>query len=287
MTYRIEIPMIGAALAWLQAARGLLAAGVPPGHISWQAPDSAPDLFGGQTRAPEGKPITVSRRFVRMANTVVWHRDPERFARLYRLLWRLQKEPYLIGDHGDPEFAHLRRMEKNVHRCQHKMKAFVRFREIGNPQAARRSFAAWFEPTHFTLEPTADFFMRRFGDMDWRIMTPDATAYFIDGHLTLSEGRQRPDLPDDAQEALWITYFQSIFNPARLKVAAMQSEMPRKYWHNLPEAAAISQMVQTAQERAQEMARAAPTLPPLRAEKILARSARQRTDAEDDTTVLE
>ena len=26
-------------------------------------------------------------------------------------------------------------MQKNVHRCQHKMKAFVRFREVGDPAA--------------------------------------------------------------------------------------------------------------------------------------------------------
>ena len=31
----------------------------------------------------------------------------------------------------------------------------------------------------------------------------------------------------------------SIFNPARLKLAMMQKEMPQRYWTNLPEAALI------------------------------------------------
>mgnify|MGYP001793673743 CR=1 FL=1 len=155
------------------------------------------------------------------------------------------------------------------------MKAFVRFREIGDPTDARRSFAAWFEPTHYTVEPTASFFAGRFGDMDWRIVTPSATAVFADGHVTISEGQPRPDLPEDAQEDLWIAYFQNIFNPARLKVTAMQSEMPKKYWHNLPEAQAIPDLVKTAPERARAMAEAAPTLPPLRAERVKAQMSRR------------
>lgn len=107
----------------------------------------------------------------------------------------------------------------------------------------RRSFAAWFEPTHHSVEPTADFFVRRFADMDWRILTPDVSAIFENGQLTFQEGHKKPDLPDDAGEQLWVTYFRNIFNPARLKVKAMQSEMPRKYWKNLPEAASIPDLI--------------------------------------------
>ena len=167
-----------------------------------------------------------------------------------------------MSDRGDADLARLRQMEKNVRRCQHKMKAFVRFREIGSERANRRSFAAWFEPTHNTVEPTADFFARRFADMDWRILTPKTCAIFEGGTLTFAQGQPKPDLPQDASEELWITYFRNIFNPARLKVQAMQSEMPKKYWKNMPEAAAIPELIATAPARAREMALAAPTLPP-------------------------
>lgn len=217
--------------------------------------------------------MTVPRGFVAMANAVVWHSDPTRFDILYRMLWRLRDAPYLMTDRADPDLAILRGMEKNVHRCQHKMKAFVRFRDIGAPGDPRRSFAAWFEPTHHTVEPTAPFFARRFGDMDWRIITPDISAHFINGQLTFGPGQAKPDLPDDAGEQLWLTYFRNIFNPARLKVKAMQSEMPKKYWKNMPEAAALPDMIAGAPARVRDMNSAAPTLPPIRAAKVLERRA--------------
>jgi len=178
-----------------------------------------------------------------------------------------------MTDRGDADLSRLRQMEKNVRRCQHKMKAFVRFREIGAPDAPRRSFAAWFEPTHHTVEPTADFFVRRFSDMDWRIVTPDITAVSENGTLSFQDGQAKPDLPEDASEQLWITYFRNIFNPARLKVKAMQSEMPKKYWKNMPEAASIHDLITGAPARARAMAEAAPSLPPARMASVQAQLA--------------
>ena len=262
------MPLIGAAAAWRDKARGLLLAGVPPEHVLWQsgAQEGNAELFGLKAPLPAGgAEVTVPRSFVALAETVVFHRDPQRFARLYALLWRLRDTPHLMSDRADPDLAKLRAMEKAVHRCCHKMRAFVRFREIGVPDAARRSFAAWFEPTHYTLEMNVGFFRDRFADMDWRIVTPDVTAVFACGKVHLGEGQPAPLLPEDASEELWLTYFRNIFNPARLKVNAMTAEMPRKYWKNLPEAAAIQELVAGAPARARAMAAAAPSLPPLRA----------------------
>lgn len=264
----IVVPDTGTAAAWRQAARSCLSEGLSPADISWGNAQTERGLFDDQP-AMGAAPVkmTVPRSFVSLAETVCWHSDTDRFARLYAFLWRLKDTPHLIADRGDKELAHLRGMEKSVHRCQHKMKAFVRFREIGDRDDARRSFAAWFEPTHHTVEPTADFFARRFADMDWRIVTPEKTALFQDGTLSFAPGEPKPALPDDASEALWLTYFRSIFNPARLKVQAMTSEMPKKYWKNLPEAATIPDLIANAPARARAMAEAAPTLPPVRAEK--------------------
>jgi len=268
--HRVSLPPIGTAKAWREAARGFLAAGVPPEQILWGDHAAVPDLFSGEAAPVATGRVAVPRSFVSMAETAVWHSDPERFARLYAFLWRVKDAPHLMSDRGDAELAVLRGMEKNVRRCQHKMKAFVRFREIGAPNAPRRSFAAWFEPTHHTVEPTADFFVRRFSDMDWRILTPDVSAIFENGKLSFQEGHEKPDLPEDAGEQLWITYFQNIFNPARLMVKAMQSEMPKKYWKNMPEAAFIPQMIAEAPARARAMAEAAPTLPPVRMDRVQA-----------------
>ena len=54
----------------------------------------------------------------------------------------------------------------------------------------------------------------------------------------------RSSAPDeDALDDLWRTYYRNIFNPARVKISAMQSEMPKKYWKNLPEAALIAGLI--------------------------------------------
>src|SRR5690606_2946209 len=53
----------------------------------------------------------------------------------------------------------------------------------------------------------------------------------------------------------------------------MQSEMPKKYWKNMPEAASIPEMIAQAPARAQAMAQAAPTLPPARMAQVQAQLA--------------
>jgi DNA polymerase len=45
-----------------------------------------------------------------------------------------------------------------------------------------------------------------------------------------------------AIEPLWLTHYANIFDPARVKVHAMETEMPKKYWRNLPETAVIPQL---------------------------------------------
>ncbi len=270
----VVLPTLGTAKAWREAARACLAAGLPPEEVVWSYGEAPGDLFAGEGAPPAGQAGTVPRGFLELADTVAWHSDPERFARLYAFLWRVRHQPGLMNDRADPALARLRAMEKSVRRCQHKMKAFVRFREIGPsdaahpnaaPDAARRSFAAWFEPLHHTLEPTAPFFAARFADMDWRMVTPELTAVFADGRLSFAPGQSKPPLAEDATEELWSEYFRSIFNPARLKVKAMQSEMPKRYWRNMPEAQAIPELIAGAGTRAREMREAAPTAPPLRA----------------------
>lgn len=269
--HSVSLPIIGTFDAWRDAARDLLSAGTAPQDILWSHGTAAQDLFSDAAPLPRGdRPVIASKAFIQMANLVGWHSDPQRFARLYSVLHALQRDKRLLEDRADPRVEKLAKMAKEVSRDKHKMTAFVRFREISAPGANRRAFAAWFEPSHYITEPTAPFFAKRFGDMDWTIVTPHVTAQF-DGTVTFSEGRERPDIADDATEDLWRTYFRSIFNPARVKVKAMQAEMPKKYWKNMPEAALIPEMIATAQARAAEMAAKAPTLAPARAAPILDR----------------
>jgi hypothetical protein len=93
---------------------------------------------------------------------------------------------------------------------------------------------------HHIVAATAPFFARRFAQMRWAILTPERSVRWDGKRLAFGPGARREDAPGaDAGEQLWLTYYEHIFNPARLKLAMMQKEMPRRYWKNLPEAALI------------------------------------------------
>lgn len=251
MRYSVSLPERNIMVAWRSAARSAISNAVPPDQIDWNGSGS---LFGAEP-LPEARDMPdlhVPRSFPELAGSVVWHSAHERFSLLYQALWRLVHKEGDPLSQADPLGRSLNLMAKSVGRDIHKMHSFVRFREL--PAAgARRSFAAWFEPEHNTLEPGSDFFARRFGDMDWMIVTPGATAYFREGVLTFGPGKTRPDIPDDDTGTLWSTYFANIFNPARIKLDAMRSEMPKKYWKNLPETRLIPDMLRDAESRVERM----------------------------------
>ncbi|ALN74495.1 UdgX family uracil-DNA binding protein [Aureimonas sp. AU20] len=254
---------------WRDAARSALALRIAPEALSFQVGEGAGGLFAEPLPpAPaDAPPFSVPRSFPDLARKLVCHSDPERFSFAYRLLWRLQGERKLLEILADPDVAHAHEMEKAVRRDSHKMKAFVRFREI-ETEAGGFLYVAWFEPFHHVVEFTAPFFMRRFPGMIWSILTPKRSVHWDGAELTFAPGADPADKPpEDAMEALWLTYYRSIFNPARLKVKAMQAEMPKKYWHNLPEAALIEPLVRGAEEASRRMIETAPTLPSFRHER--------------------
>lgn len=108
--------------------------------------------------------------------------------------------------------------------------------------------------------------------MRWTILTPYASADWNGERLAIGPGAAKGDAPDqDDTEALWRTYFENIFNPARLKVKAMQKEMPKKYWRNLPEASLIPDLIAGADEAARDMIARLPTTPAPHHAKLQAR----------------
>ncbi|WP_299812794.1 UdgX family uracil-DNA binding protein [uncultured Roseibium sp.] len=258
------LPRIGTVAAWRRQARRLLQAGVPGENLVWQTGEPDADLFAAPEKIADADcktPFTLTKSALTSIETALHHKDPERFARAYDIVARLASGRLRWGDRSDKPLHCLLGQEKAVRRDIHKMHAFVRFREVGSPDAARRAFAAWFEPDHPIAEAACPFFASRFGDMDWIIATPSLTARFENGTLSYEETRNFSPPPEDATEDLWRTYFANIFNPARLMVSAMTSEMPRKYWKNLPEASLIPGMIRTAPERALAMQLAMPTEP--------------------------
>jgi DNA polymerase len=241
---------------WRDAARGLALEGVKPEDVVWsvRAPD---DLFAAAAEdkpavAPSGT-FNVPRALVELAQTVIQAHEPARFALLYTLIWRAHAgERHLLDQVTDPAVQRAQRLAQAVRRDTHKMRAFVRFRVV--EEAAGTRHVAWFEPDHYIVEANAAFFVRRFATMTWSILTPYRCAHWDGTAISFTPGANRADVPDDdALEAYWRAYFSAIFNPARLKIGAMTSEMPRKYWRNLPEAAAIPELIRTAAGRTASM----------------------------------
>ena len=244
--------------AWQKAARAALQRDLPPQEIVWQelghdAP--ALDLLD-ESDLPEANSsdrFRVPKKFFELARLLALHSDERRWALLYRLLWRITHgEPKLLEISIDPDVARAFDWHKSVRHDIHKMRAFVRFREIkrdGDPW-----FVAWFEPQHRIVEHNATFFVNRFASMSWSILTPDRCAHWDQRELTFTDGVDKSQAPsEDEMEKLWLTYYGNIFNPARVKVHAMQAEMPKKYWRNLPETALIPTLLQEAPGRVDEM----------------------------------
>jgi DNA polymerase len=144
-------------------------------------------------------------------------------------------------------------MAREVRREIHKMHAFVRFRQLDDGGGDVR-YVAWFEPVHHIVRAAAPFFARRFASMRWAILTPALCVHWNREGLEFRPGVDRSQAPTpDAGEALWLDYYRSIFNPSRVKTAAMLREMPRRYWHNLPETQAITGLLQEAPARSARM----------------------------------
>ena len=246
--------------AWRSKARELLRHDVSPENVDWVNASQTASLLAEQPadyQTVPNTPVKVPADFLRLAANVCAHSDERRFAILYRLLHRLTLggEKHLLGMPSDRDMHQCHMWAKAVSRDIHKMHAFVRFRLVGlNEQNGREQFVAWFEPEYRITRLATPFFEKRFAGMEWSILTPDECASWDGEKLTFMPGMSRHDAPAaDAHDDLWRTYYRSIFNPARLKVQAMQSEMPQKYWKNLPEAQIIRELITGSSGKVKQM----------------------------------
>lgn len=262
---------------WRKAARALRQGGVPPAMAVFRVGPEAGGLFDDTVRSPGTDPaFSVPKDFVDLAREVVLHRSADRFDLLYRLLYRLRDEPDLIRVVSDRDVADALDRAKNVRRASHKMKAFVRFRQVEDP--AGEAWVAWFEPSHRVVEKTAPFFVRRFTTMRWSILTPDGSAFWDRKELTLGPAATADMAPgEDEIEEFWKTYYAATFNPARLKTKTMQGEMPKRYWKNLPEASLIPGLVAKSLERTEAMVASPAPAPNPRLARALSRLNRDRS----------
>lgn len=257
---------------WRRSARDLLYAEVSPGDAAWGA-----FLFSGEPPPKaSGPPRSVPKEFLQLGRTLACHRDDTKWGLLYRLLWRMTHgERKLLEIEVDVDVREALLMERAVRRDMHKMKAFVRFRKTRDGH-----YIAWHRPDHLIVQAMAPWFVKRFGDMQWAILTPDRSAFWNQKELRFGPGVPKSQAPaSDDLEDLWRLYYASVFNPARLKVDAMKKEMAVRHWATLPEAQIIPQLISEARNREQEMrgtqkTSAAPFVPQTRSLNVLTRASK-------------
>lgn len=216
-----EIDLAG----WREAARALRGQGVAPDGAIWTV-DAAPGGLSPPRHDMAGDDVgfSVPRGFLELAEQVVLHRSPERFALLYRLLWRLGAEPGLLRRTADPDVAKARACAQAVERAVHKMRAFVRFRPIAGE--AVETHAAWFEPAHRVTQRAAPFFVRRFAQRRFSLLTPDVCLHWDGRALNAGPGADPADAPaEDSLEDFWRANYAGVFErpePSRRDLRAAQ-----------------------------------------------------------------
>jgi DNA polymerase len=233
---------------WRESARALLARGVPPEAVSFTE--------GEQLGLPSGEPapaastaagsaLRVPPRLLALGRRVACHREPSRWDRLYRVLWRVARDGgCVLEDAADEDVLALARMEQAVREDVHRVQGLVRFRRVSADGEAW--YVAFHRPAHDTLRLAAPFFARRYAPMRWTILTPGVSAHWDRRALTFGPGVARDPVGADEVEALWRAYYTSTFDPARVNERLLRAHLPRRHWETLPEARELAGLVRAA-----------------------------------------
>lgn len=203
-------------------AQTLLAQQVPPDDVQWIIPEPEPatvelGVSTAPTRArspPRAASSIVPASFVRLCEFVVQHRDPSRFALLYRLLWRLVQEPHLRHRPDDPDMARAHHMAHAVRRDIHKLKSNLRWRAVDDPNHPGLPLhLAWCEPAHHIIDAVGPWLATRYAGMHWTLLTPERSMWWDGQRLLHGPGPQHPPALDGS-DAEWLAAWQQVFGRA-------------------------------------------------------------------------
>ena len=169
---------------WRTKARHCLQRGVHPDQIQWLSDLQPESLFSMPDTKLSGAPVIkqpcLDKRFFALANEVCCFNSQAQWTHLYRIAHALVfEDKRRLEDPLDADMRILQTMRKKISRDKHKMKAFVRFKQVAqvtpSGQAVSEHFVAWFEPDHFILADMAPFFSNLFLILNGFIFTPFAT----------------------------------------------------------------------------------------------------------------
>ncbi|TWE07521.1 putative DNA metabolism protein [Pseudomonas sp. AG1028] len=250
----------GSFAGWRDAARAKLRQGMAPHQLSWvQDSQENQDLFAAleapQPAAAADRPVRVPRALIEQLENAARFRCAQRWALLYRILWRVANGDHAAMLAGDIDGSELHTRLKAVRREAHHLHAFLRFKPR-DASAGGPELVAWHEPAHDILASASGHFAERLGRQTWLIATPDDGVYWNGEKLRHAkpcppEWQRLAQGTDDRNEAMWLAYYGSTFNPARLNRSVLETNMPVRFWRNLPEGPLIPRLMSQARAGAQ------------------------------------
>ncbi len=249
----------GSFAGWREVARSLIQQRVPPHQITWLTDGDSGGLFD-HAPVPNGAPaatppLRIPKQLLELLQNAARFRVEDRWSLLYRILWRVAQSDHAAMLAGDIDGSQLHKRLKAIRREAHHLHAFLRFHP--RPENAEGpQLVAWHEPAHDILASASGHFAERLGRTTWLIATPDDGVYWDGQRLHYqrpcpSEWQRLAQAPEDEGEALWLAYYGSTFNPARLNRSALETSMPVRFWKNLPEGPLIPQLMSQARAGAQ------------------------------------
>jgi uracil-DNA glycosylase len=240
------LPLAAATFAeWREAARELLAHGIAPPAVAWcepgafsGAPAPARRTHNAAVQLQEPKPVPhLPRSLMELLQAAACCRAPDRWAFLYRVVWRWQLGEHEVQSARDADGARLHAMVRAVRREEHEMQATIRFRERP-AEAGPPRFVAWCETRHDVLAQVAQHFVSRMGRVSWMIATPEASVLWDGATLhncgpLVASGAEL----DGPGEAPWLAYYRGVYGARRGYLPLLRSYAPLPGWRRLPEPA--------------------------------------------------
>jgi uracil-DNA glycosylase len=182
---------------WRTATRALVLSKVPPEEVHWVVGSHEHDDSSALPAGANG--FHVPRTLVTLASLALQARDPQRFALLYRLVWRANAGEKVLQLTDDADLHWLHKLAYAVRAEAHRMRTMLRF--LGVEEDSNHRFLGWYAPAHYVLEANAQLIARRFPNLVFSILTPDGGAHWNGAELRFGEGAD--PFADDAALARW------------------------------------------------------------------------------------